>query len=244
MLKFFSYRYFLLFLFTAVCFTNSYAQDNRPRRIFARAYFGPVVSFYGSNKNHASRVRAGAGFNLGSRVQFVLDKRMSLLIGAEYFFHRLSFSSYYFSPGYDYLYDQDYNYRYTLLLNELHAPILLRFNSQGETKGHRSTYFHFGYVHRYLFQADLEVKSNSTGDVLYGGEPNPKFEYVIGANPHSAFVLFGAGYQLNRDRKTSALFFEINYKHSLSRFFIQQNFTPGNLFIRSYHVVLTIGLKI
>ena len=214
------------------------------RKVFYRLGIGPVLSFYKNNPYHSSSNVASAAYQFSFITEFRVSRRTAFLTGLEYFMHGLSFNSYYFPPGTNRLYNDNFNYHYSVVMNEINLPLLVRFNPHLEEKHHFSPYTSFGYDLRYTLLTHLNVKSNLDGTEPFDGFTKTTFEHPYYFPQLASFLAFNVGVQKTSSVSHKGVFFEINFKYGLTRFLIDDTFTPGSLYIRNYHLAFTLGCKI
>ncbi len=233
----------IFFLVVVFSYTTK-AQDVAHKKVFYRLGFAPVLSFYKNNPYHTSSNTASPAYNFSFLTEIRINKRVAFLTGLEYLLHGLNFNSYYFPDGATRVYNNNLDFRYSVFMNEINLPLLMRFNPHGEEKNHFSPYASFGYDFRYVLLTHLAVKSNLDGSQPFDGFTKVSFEHPFIYPRGSSFIAFNAGLQKNFLSNHKALFFELNFKYSLTRFLIQESFTPGSLYIRNFHLAFTLGCKI
>ena len=123
---------------------------------------GPALGFYSINTNHAKSpsLRASALFSFRKEIRFGRDYKTFFLYGVDYFFHGLTFQSYYFKPDSLKLYDKKFDYKYSLFIHEINLPLQVKYSFNRENNNLYSAYLMFGYHLRYLLPGNLNVTQN------------------------------------------------------------------------------------
>jgi hypothetical protein len=233
----------LLFFFLALTVAAQDKKDNKERRQYTRISAGPVLSFYLNNKNHTSGSRPRyAFFALASR-DIRIYKDFTFMPGLEYAYHGLSFNSYYLAPGYQYLYDGNFDYRYRLDVHEARLNIGVKQVIGIETRNVITGYTACSYVLRYILASKLHVSSNLTGEEVFDDKTKLAFEHDLLRSNMASAVKFIAGAQRNFFKSQRALFFETSFTFSLSRFSIRERFAPSSLNINGSFLQLGLGYK-
>ncbi len=220
------------------------SQEKKERRHYLRIAGGPVLSFYQNNKYHTNDSKPryavyGAIFD-----ECRLSKDFAVMTGLEYAYHGLTFNSYYLAPGYQYLYNGNYDYNYRLILQEARLNLLAKQVIGIETRNIVTGYTACGIVMRYLLKSDLLVTSNKSGEELFSGKPDISFEHDLFRKNMAMAVKFVAGAQRNFFKSHRAFFFETCFTFSLSRFYLKESFTPSSLYINGSFLQLGLGVKI
>jgi hypothetical protein len=141
-----------------------------------RLHLGPALGFYSINPNHAADPKQKFNFLIGVNKEFSLsrDYKSFLLVGVDYFFHGLGFKSYYFPPDTLQLYDKNFQYDYSLQVNELQLPLQFKYLFKPEHNSLFSPYLCVAYHLRYLMPSKLKV--SYYGNVKKEEEAELKFK--------------------------------------------------------------------
>lgn len=234
--------FFVLFFFGAeVVFSQSSKKRSGNGN---RIYFGPVVSLYSINKNHAvnpvQKISGVVGFKREQRLG--RDYRTFFLVGCEYFFHGVNFRSYYFPPDTVQLYDKSFGYTYTLFIHELNLPLQVKYLFKREDNSLFSGYVVAGYHLRYLMPGTLKVKQN--GSKVMDDNPDLKFKNALLYNKINSFVSLGIGWQKNSLSSSRGSFFvELNCRYGFSPYYFESTYAPSSLYINAVHISLQLGSK-
>jgi hypothetical protein len=239
----------LVLLFSVISAQEDGGKKLRNRRknpiVKTRIGISPVLGFYKPNKNHATKAKPKMAYNFSIKEEIRLDRNNQnfLLVGAEYMFHGLSFSSYYFYSDSLKLYTPErLKYKYNLTMHELDFPILLKHSFQKETNTLFSSYIFAGYNYRWIIEGRLNVSENGN-EMINQYEPfkfkNPAFNPV-----NSSFFTVGAGFQKNTPLLHNAVYAELQFKYALSPFYFNESFAPSSMYINGHFLLLTIGVKI
>jgi len=205
---------------------------------------GPLIGFYSINKNHAKSLvpRPGGLFSYKKEIRFGRDYRTFFLFGFDYLVHGLSFQSYYFTQDTLQLYDKKFNYKYSLLLQEINLPFNVKYSLNRENNSQFTQYFMIGYHIRYLLPADLKVTQNGTSVIT--DSPQMKFKNHLIAEQINAYLSLAFGWQRNNTGSAKPGFFiEANYRYGFSPYYFETKYSARSLFISSSHVTLQLGIK-
>lgn len=210
-----------------------------------RVDIAPAFGFYSINKNHAQDARPKLSAAIGFKKEFRLGNefRTYFLIGVDYFFHGLSFKSYYFNPDSLKLYDKSFGYTYSLFIHEIDIPFQFKYLLKREDNGLYSPYVSVAYHIRYLLPGTLKVKQN--GEVIKSDDMDLKFKNSLFSDKINAFVSAGIGWQKNHLSSSSrgSFFAELNFKYGFSSYYFQKDYAANSLYINGAHLSLQLGLK-
>jgi len=221
----------------------AFTQEKKEKKVYARIYAGPVLSFYQNNTFHTSGSKPRAAWFGCALADIRLHKDFSIMAGAEYDYHGLTFNSYYIAPGYQWLYDKHFDYNYRLTMQEVRVNLLIKQVIGIETRNAVTGYTSCGYVLRYILNSNLHVTSNLTGTDLFDGKTKLAFEHPLLHDNMASAVKFIAGVQRNFFNSHRAFFFESSFTFSLSRFQLKESFTPSSLYINGSFLQLGLGIK-
>lgn len=219
------------------------AQEKKEKKQYTRIAAGPVLSFYQNNPNHTADSRQGYAFFVLATREIKIYKDFTFIPGAEYAYHGLSFNSYYLAPGYQYLYDGNYDYSYRLTIQEARLNAGVQQVIGIETRNKITGYTACSYVLRYIIDTKMHVSSNLTGQVLFNDNTRLAFEHDLFRSNMASAVKFIAGAQRNFFKTHRAVFFETAFTFSLSRFRVKESFTPSALNINGSFLQLGLGVK-
>jgi hypothetical protein len=241
--KIFFFRFPVTVLLLVIFSFSSVAQERKDKRLHYRFGFAPVVSFYSISSKHASATHSKAAYCLSARAEIHMNKKIAFLTGLEYFMHGVNFNSYYIKDKTTFIYDKNFNYKYSLLINELNIPLEIRYIPKSELKKHVSTYVCFGYMLRYLVRSDLSAESVSDGAEVFNDHTNLDFEHPFIYRNGSSFITISPGIQKNFLNTHHALFAEVNFRYALTRFQVYESFMAAGIYAKHYHIALTLGYK-
>lgn len=217
--------------------------DFRKGAVKSRVSAGPVMSFYKNHPQHTINTKAATGFCASYKSEILLGRKISFLIGMDYFNQGLSFRGYYSAPGNTYLFDKTFAYTHEIRMQEIQIPIGFKRAFNNEKDNFYTSYFFGGAGARYLFGSYYVITNDSTGTVVYDGKGTMGFEYESLAKGLNVFLLGGLGTQYNFRTTARALFFEITYKYGISRLHYEGYQNSNNLNIKESHIAFNVGLK-
>lgn len=231
---------FCLIPFLVFC-QNQRAGD--PKKIYTRVLGGPDIGFYANNNFHSSNTRPGVAFYAGVIEEAHIIENIYASAGLEYQYNSMSFNSYYMAPGYQYLYNQKFDYNYNLNMQEARINLLMRLTSKTELTKPYTAYMEGGYVLRYLINTQMKVTSNLSGQTLFNGTTHPDFVGTTLNNNFSSGLKINAGIQHNFLRSHRAWFIQVSFMYGLAHFLVHESFTPASLYISSSFAQLGLGYK-
>ncbi len=235
-----TYISLLLVLFCCQIFS----QEKKPKPHRLRIESGIALAINEVNKNHTTGTHNKPGLFAGLGGDFKIGKTLSFCPMIEIFHSGLTFNSYYFAPNYDFLYDKSFHYNYDLTINETRLNFGIKQNIGLEKKDKITGYYSCAFALRALLSSNLVVTSNLTGAEMYTGNPGITFEHPLLQPTISEAVKFGTGFQVNNFMSHKAWIFGLDIFCPLSRFYLYQNFTPSSLYINTFYIQLSAGLKI
>jgi len=233
----------LLCFIPCFIFCQTHKRTGDPKNVYTRVIVGPAIGFYNSNTLHAANTRPILAFYAGALEEVHLFDNLYASAGLEYQYNSFAFNSYYISPGSQGLYNQRFDYNYSLKMQEGRLNLLLRLTSGTELTKPLTAFIEGGYVLRYLINTQMKVTSNLNSDVLFDGITHPAFDGTILKNSFSSGLKVNAGIQHNFLRSHRAWFLQISYMQGLARFLIHENFTPTSLYVKSSFLQLGVGFK-
>jgi hypothetical protein len=209
-----------------------------------RLSIGPSLGIYAINKNHSSNLMPGPGvhFSYKKEIRFGRDYRTFFLYGFDYFFHTLSFQSYYFTQDTLKLYNKKFLYKYSMFLQEINIPFNVKYSFRRENNSQYTPYFMIGYHLRFMLPADLKISRN--GEQLKTDSPTMKFKNYLIAEQMNAYLSAALGWQRNNTTSSKVgIFIEVNYRYGFSPYYFVSKYAASSLFINSSHVSLQVGMK-
>jgi hypothetical protein len=209
-----------------------------------RFSFGPTYGFYTINSNHAQspsgRMSAMAGFK--KEVRCDRNYKLFFLFGVDYFFHGISFKSYYFDQDTLQLYDKTFPYDYSLFMQELQMPLQMKFSFKRESNILFSPYVMIGYHLRYLLPTGVKVAQE--GNAVHQGSEDMTFRHPLFSDKMNSCISVIFGWQKNTINNSHAGFFvEAGYRYQFSQYYLHTKYAPSALYMNSSHLVLLLGIK-
>jgi len=184
-----------------------------------RLIFGPALGFYKINTNHAQIGSPKPSALIGLRKEIRTDRTYQnfFLFGIDYFFHGLNFKSYYFKPDSLKLYDKNFNYNYSLFIQEIDVPLQVKHSFTRENNSLFSPYIMLGYHLRFLLPAQVNVTQNGNPQIKKWEELD--FRHPLLSTKINCFVSASFGWQKNTINNSRAGFFiEMNYRYGFSQY--------------------------
>jgi hypothetical protein len=227
----------LLFLFVLVITGNGYSQssqalylyhegsvptpktfqENKPRPWKMSIDAGWLFGFTGSSgytSHYVSGLSANSGYTFGLIEEIPVQKRSSLNVGVEILKDGVTFSSYYFAPGYSFLYNGVESYLHTVTMNEIQVPVIYKFPLGPTDRKNRLIFMTFGAKFRYISYTNTAITSDSTGYLVWDGAKDVSSLYRLFSPFGSSVFEMSLGYQRNTKKKRKRgwyMSFEYNY---------------------------------
>jgi hypothetical protein len=200
---------------------------------------------YKINSNHAKNPTTKFSGLGGFKKEWGLDRnhRTFFLTGMDYFFHGITFNSYYFAPGTLKLYDKTFAYKYSLYSHELHLPLQLKFLFKRKDNRLFSSYLQLGYHLRYLLTSNLKI--TESGKKVKYDSPQLTFKNPLFNEHINPFLSLSYGWQKNNIVSSKGNFFvELNFKYGFSPYYFEREYAATSLYISSSHIGLILGVKL
>lgn len=235
----------LLLITFCFSFLFSFSQETKKAKKFYTAVLaGPVISFYKIPPHLGASVRPATSVYFSVQEQARIRQDFYIVGGLEYSYHSFNFNSYYFAPDTQRFYVKDrYDYNYQLSFQEARLNLLLRYTAGTELRKPLTPYLEAGYVARYLFDEQMNVLSNLSGQTLFNQGVPPVFEHHFFSNNLSGGLKFNVGIQHNFLRTHRAWFVQLGYLQGLSRILVNQSFTPAGLAFGNSFFMMGAGFK-
>jgi len=180
---------------------------------------GLVFGFSGSSgytSNYVSGLSASTGYTFGIVEEIPIQKRSSILVGVEILKDGVSFNSYYFAPGYSFLYDGSEGYSHSVSMNEIQVPILYKFPLGPQDRKLRSIYVTFGAKFRYISYTNTSI-TDSNGNLVWEGQKDVSSLYKLLSPFGSPIFEVSLGYQRNtKKKKKRGWYMNLEYNYGLS----------------------------
>ena len=241
MIKKEAYIGLLYFLSLGLFCQNQKAGD--PKKIYLKVLAGPSIGFFSGNTNHTTNTRPGPSFFAGLMEEAHLVDNIYASAGLEYQYYNLSFNSYYMAPGYQFLYNQKYDFNYNLTFHETRLNLLMRLTSNTELTKPYTFYGEAGYVLRCIVANELKVVSDLSGKTLFNGPTHTDFQGETLKNHFASGIKINVGIQHNFLRSHKAWFVQLSYMKGLAPVLIHDSFTPTFLNLSSSFAQLGLGFK-
>jgi len=209
-----------------------------------RVMIAPVISFYQTNKNHASGAHQKMSGLVSIKEEWKLTQKHNFFfsLGVEYMIHGLNFNSYYFKQDSIRLYNGNMDYTYSLYMQEIDVPLQTRISFLPDNNNLYSPYVVFGYHFRTLLNGNLSVKQN--GEKIEHKSESINFKNPLLSPKCNPFLSLTIGVQQNNPNTTNKGFFaELTYRWGFSPYLLQDQFTASSLYITGNHLSLGLGYR-
>jgi hypothetical protein len=236
--------FFCFFVLINATYSKSFPKAPKNPGKSVRLSFAPIVSFYSINLNHAKNPvqRMSGVFSFKKERRFGRDYKTFFLYGVEYFFHGISFQSYYFKADSLKLYDKNFAYKYSLFMHEIDIPLQVKYSFNRENNRLFSGYAVIGYHLRYLLPGTLKVTQN--GNLIKADGLDLKFKTPFIDKKINSFLCVGLGWQKNNTASSkSGFFMELNYRYGFSLYYFESSYSATSLFMNGSHLSLQLGIK-
>lgn len=232
---------FLTFLLS-FCNSNFLFSQRASERVYFHVNVKTFYGYYSGNKNHSGKLSFLPSFSISFLPEFRFSRKSSLLLGAEWFTHGSTFSSYYFQKGIPAIYDKNFNFWYALRWNEFVVPIFFRSIFEGKMKDRHKYFLDLGPAVRFVFPAICSVNDVDGNEVLNSKVVTP-FNPSAKNNALGMFFQCVYGMEFFKDDQRSAFSFSLMIKYPTSRFLFQEEFTASGLFISQFHAGVGCGIR-
>jgi hypothetical protein len=211
-----------------------------------RIDFGLVFGFFNNDPHYTNTTQSTGGYNIGIKEEFPVEHKSSLLLGFDFYHSGLSFNSYYFAPGYSFLYTPSEEiFNHSVAIDEMHFPIEYKFSFAPESKNVRTFYGMIGWVYRLLIYDNALVTNTQNGDFIFEGQDNLTYKYSLFTKTGSSIIEFGFGYQRNGLSNGNAFFIELTYSYGISPLIYSGNNMGSNDVTFTLNtLVVKVGIKL
>ncbi len=211
---------------------------------FSTSAFG-LVSIFEPDLRHADPAKPRAGFGVNARGEVIIAENFRILFGAEFLSQSCSFNSYYFAPGYDTKYDHIYDYTHRLRTYELHLPLLFRVGLlPNESNLNTQLYLLGGYGLKIEGSHSSSITQISSGKEIYNGRVDMPFQNQIIGPAIGNVLTGGIGVDTKFNHSDQSVFFELVYRHALSKYHYLGYNESNDLLIFNRSIALAIGFRI
>jgi hypothetical protein len=189
---------------------------------------GLVSQFYNTDPHYTTGTTANGSYTIGLKLSIPVLQNGNILIGGEYMNHNFNFYSYYFAPGYSFLYDGNEIYNHAIEMDELHIPIQYKINFNPEARKVKTFYATIGWIYRYMFYDNSLITNSNNGKFVWEGQGDITTLFQLFGPTGSSAMEISLGYQHNRLSNGNAWFFEIEYKYGFSPYLYAGNNNGSN----------------
>ena len=190
---------------------------SRGRHTKVRMNFGFMLKqFYNTDPHYTSNTTGNGGYDFGLKLEIPALRNSSILVGAEFIKHSFTFNSYYFAPGYSFLYDGNLIYNHAISYDEVQIPIEYKFPFKNEIKNIKTFYGVLGWIYRISAYNNVLVTNTQKGSFVWEGQDDISPVYPFLFSQGSTALELGIGFQHNTLRSGNAWFIEIDYKYGFS----------------------------
>lgn len=233
--------YIFIFLFTQIGFSNPL----RPKKKSCyRICIAPVYGFYGINKNHATNTQPKMSAQFNFKHEFGGDRQYKAFFsyGIDYFLHGLNYNSYYFKPDSLQLYNKNFAYQHSLIMQEIALPIQFRYSFLNENNALFSPYVALGYQLRYMLPANLKIAQN--GNQIINSAVDVAFKNPLIYKNINSSIFASVGFQKNGiNGSKTGFFIELQTKYGFSPYSFYEKYVASSLYINSVHLALNVGVR-
>lgn len=236
-------RQFCVFIFFSL-YLGVFGQDKfakvPPK---TRVSFFPNVSFYKNDVNSANTVPKKS-FGICVKEEFYIEKITRLLIGLTYLNQGLTFESYYRAPGYPLTANTGYNFVHKINFQEVRLPVQAKLNFNGSEEKDGNGYLFFGWEGRFIFKTKAEVSEKQTGTLIWANKNEKlEMEHKFIFKQAGSELAIGSGYEYKVYKHKHAVFMELCYHYSLSRFIYTGNNDSNFQKIKNHNLEFGVGYK-
>jgi hypothetical protein len=223
-----------------------FAQGGPSRDSYTRFGIAPVIGFYKLDSHHARTAKSRMSFSAFLKHEKSIDKKNKLFLsgGLEYFYHGLSYRSYYFSQDTLQLYDGSMAYSYKVNVSEINAPLQAKLTFKSTTNSLFTPYIAIGYHLRYLLNTTIKVDQD--GNQVKAGSVEMRFKNPLVYDHINSFVSASFGVQNHHHARSQSspitVFMEFSYRYGFSPYFFKTNYSASSVYINSQHIAINIGL--
>ena len=230
--------FLLLFAFIAPAALR--AQD---KKIRTRVYGGPVIATYRNNDNYTANSRGRAAANLGVRFEYRLGPQAGLGPAVEYVTHGLRFDSYFFHPGQHAMYDRSFPYTHTVRIQELHVPVIFKYNFLKENEKTHNSNIMVGWGYRYMFSSRSTVIASGADRLTWDDRIDTEMEYSLLGRKGGAMLITGMGAEKNYQVSKTSIYAELLLKYTLTRWRYSTNGEAAPFYIKNSFIAINFGYK-
>lgn len=198
------------------------------RRVKVRFDFGLVSQYIANDPHYTTGTESDGAYTIGLKLEIPILKNADILVGGDFINENFDFLSYYFAPGYSFLYDGNMIYDHALEIDELQIPIEYKINFSQESRNIKNLYATIGWMFRYVFYNNALITNANSGGFVWEGQNDISSAFQLFTPQGSGIIEASLGYQHNYLRTGNAWFFEIEYKYGASPFIYTGNMKGSN----------------
>lgn len=198
------------------------------RRVKVLLDFGLTSQFLTNDPHYTSGIKGDGAYTLGVRLSIPIQHNADIVTGIDFLHENFDFNSYFFYPGYSFLYNGDLNYNHLILMDEFQIPVLYKINFGSESRNAKNLYMTLGWIFRYIDYNNATVSEISNGGFVWEGQNDIKFALPFLTQYSSGAIEASLGYQHNTLRNGNGWFFEIEYRYGVSPFVYSGNENGSN----------------
>ncbi len=187
------------------------------RRIKVLLDYGLVSQFCKTDPNYTSGEKGDGAYTLGAKLEIPILQNSSILVGGDFVKESFDFYSYYFGPGYSFLYNSNNEiYNHAIDMDELDIPIEYKMYFTPETRNTKTFFLTLGWTYRYIFNNNSLITNGTNDAFVWEGQNDITSVFQLFSPQGSSMLNVCLGYQHNSLRTGNAWFFEIEYKYGFS----------------------------
>jgi len=251
----------LLFLFIILITHKGYCQEGSPTSLHERRVASPTGHGESSKRpwktsieaglvfglaspaiytvHYVSGMSASTGYTLGLMEEIPFQTHSYVDIGVELLGYGISFNSYFFEPGYSFLYNGDFKYNHSISMNEIQVPLLYKFLLGPRDHKNRSLYATLGAKFRYISYSYTTITDNTTGDLVWSGLRDVTSRNKLFSPFGSSILEASIGYQ--RDTKKKRIrgwYMNLEYDYGFSPFVYSGDKEGSNYILFHYNTLI------
>ncbi len=240
-------KYIIYFLFLVTLSVSAHPvfpiKKNANAKQFLRISVSPLIGFYSINTKHAVKPsqRMSGVFSIRHELKLDRSNKLYFLYGADYLIHGLNFRSYYFKPDSIQLYTKQFDYTYSLYIQEANIPLQMRLSFKNEKNAVVSPYVTIGYHLRFITTANLLVTQNGNKIVSEGADV--KFKTPIFFSKLNSGINVSFGIQKNPVNSALNGFVELTYRYGFSPYYFEKAYSANSLIMNSSFLGLNLGVR-
>ena len=185
-------------------------------KLKTKLYSGIIIQNSKIEPNLTNSYNSSISINLGIRKELAIY-HSHFEFGLEFVNQGLSFNSYYFSPGYSSIYNQNFEFQHSIRINELLVPLLVSFQLTNHSNRGIIPSINLGWILRGIINSTASIIDNKSQIELYQGPVNVAFQYPLLARYLGSMLQAGIDFQINNLRTHKGIFIELNFKYDITQ---------------------------